>query len=138
MAPFMSGRESEGRRDRFASIREPRARTIDGQRAPSCLRGNALARCGAARGAVVRLDEVGYARRDLGAETGAVEHPIVSDVELQVMRLLFLRDADAQALRRFGLPDAGNIVVLSFDREKRDIADLGGLDRHAAMRHLAF
>ena len=41
------------------------------------------------------------------------------------------------AMRRLGLADAGNVVVLAFDREQRDAPDLRGIDRLAAMGHLA-
>ena len=36
-----------------------------------------------------------------------------------------------------GLADAGDVVVLAFDRHQRDAADLAGVDAAIAMRHLA-
>ncbi len=40
-------------------------------------------------------------------------------------------------MRRLGLADAGNVVVLAFDGQQRDALDLARIDRPAAMRHLA-
>ena len=40
-------------------------------------------------------------------------------------------------MRRLGLADAGNVVVLALDGEQRDRADRAGIDRFAAMHHLA-
>src|SRR6266705_494284 len=58
----------------------------------------APARTAAAAGAaaaVVGADEVGDPRRDLRAEPRAVEHAVMADAELQVMRLALVGDADA-------------------------------------------
>ena len=71
-----------------------------------------------------RRDEVGNARGDFGAETRAVEHAVMTDARLQPMRLPFGRKVDAQPVRRFGLPDAGNIVVFAFDGQQRHAPDL--------------
>ena len=42
---------------------------------------------------------------------------------------------DAEPVRRLGLAKAGNIVVLALDREQRDAADAGRIDRRAPMGH---
>ena len=73
--------------------------------------------------AVVRQDEIGDARRDLGAEARAVEHAVMADARLQVVRLLVVRKVRAELVRRLGLPDAGNVVVLALDGEQRDAPD---------------
>src|SRR4029077_9839884 len=61
--------------------------------------------------------EVGNSGRYFGAKTRTVEDAVVSDTWLQPMGLAIGRDIDAQTVRRFGLPDARNVVVLAFDRE---------------------
>ena len=61
----------------------------------------------------------------------------MADAGLQPMRLAIGRNVAAQAVRRFGLADAGNIVVLALDREQRHALDRGRIDRPAAMGHLA-
>src|SRR5262245_34939006 len=66
----------------------------------------------ALRALPVRRNEVGDARRDLAAEARAVEHAVVPDAELKVMGLALGRNAGAQPVRRFGLADAGNVVLL--------------------------
>ena len=86
---------------------------------------------------LLREHEIGDARRDLGAEARAVEHAVVADAELQIMRLALRRNVDAQPVRGLGLADAGNVVVLAFDGEQRGVADLARIDRPAAVRHLA-
>ena len=45
------------------------------------------------------------------------------------MGLAIGRNVDAQPVRRLGLSDAGNIVVLALDREQGDAADAAGIDR---------
>ena len=87
--------------------------------------------------AIVRQHEIGDARRDLGAEARAVEHAVMADGRLQVMRLVVGRNVRAQPMRRLGLADAGNVVVLALDRHQARRADLRRIDRTAAMRHLA-
>ena len=44
----------------------------------------------------------------------------MADAGLQVMRLVLGRNVDAQRVRGLGLADAGNVVVLAFDRQQRD------------------
>src|SRR3954447_13291214 len=69
----------------------------------------------AARGTgIIREDEVGDARHDFGAETRAVEHAVMADIGLQPVRLEVVGNVRAQPVRRFGLADAGNVVVLAF------------------------
>ena len=48
----------------------------------------------------------------------------MADAGLQLMRLALGRNVDAQPMRRLGLADAGNVVVLALDRQQRDAADL--------------
>ena len=92
---------------------------------------------GALRGVSHRQDEVGDTRSDFGSEARAVEHAVMADARLQPMRLTVRRYVDAEFMRRLGLADAGNIVVLAFDGEQRDALDRGKIDGPAAMRHLA-
>src|SRR5438874_12490956 len=73
--------------------------------------------------AIVGEDEIGDAGRNLGAEARAVEHAVMADARLQPVRLAFGGDVDAQPVRRLGLADAGNVVVLTLDGEQRDAAD---------------
>ena len=77
------------------------------------------------------------ARRDFLAEAGAVEDAIMSDVFLQMMHPQFIGDIDAQILRRLGLADAGNIVLLALDGHQPDPPDGAEIDGLAAMLHLA-
>ena len=82
-----------------------------------------------ARWTVVREHEIGHARGDLGAEARAVEHAVMADAGLQPMRLAVGRDVHAKPMRRLGLADAGNVVVLALDRQQRDAADRRRIDR---------
>src|SRR6187401_17149 len=52
---------------------------------------------------VTRQHKVGDAWGDLGAETRAVEHPIMPNGRLHVVNLVFGRNIDAQRVRRLGL-----------------------------------
>src|SRR5882672_1213010 len=79
--------------------------------------------------AVVRQHEIGNARLDFRAETRAVEHAIMADAGLKVMRLHVVRNAGAQFVRRLGLTNAGNVIVLALDGEQPDSLDLGEIDR---------
>ena len=54
------------------------------------------------------------------------------------MRLVLVRNIDAKRVRGLGLADAGNIVVLAFDRHQRNALDGGRIDAAAAMHHLPF
>src|SRR5713101_4851702 len=58
-------------------------------------------------------------RLDLGVGLGlppaAVEHPIMADFELKVVRLFCLWDPGTEIVRGDGLPDRANIVLLAFD-----------------------
>src|SRR6185437_1553065 len=92
---------------------------------------------GTAASAIVGQREVGDAGRDLGAEARAVEHAIVPDIRLEIMRLVLGRNSRAQSVRGFGLADAGNVVMLAFDRQQRDARDHARIDHAAAMGHLA-
>src|SRR5580698_4478638 len=49
-----------------------------------------------------RQDEIGNARRDLSAETRAVEHAVMADTRLQPVRLPVRWNIGAQCVRRFG------------------------------------
>src|SRR5690349_4897241 len=61
----------------------------------------------------------------------------MADTRLQPMRPAGVRKAGAEPVRGFGLADARDIVVLAFNRLQRDALDLAGIDRNAAMGHLA-
>src|SRR5271168_2413120 len=76
-----------------------------------------------------RQNEIGDARRDLGAEARAVEHAVMTDALLQPMGMAVRRDVRAQAVRRFGLADAGNVVELAFDSQERGVRDPARIDR---------
>src|SRR3984957_14767367 len=92
---------------------------------------------GAARRVTHRQDEIGKAWRGLGAETRTVEYAVMADAGLQPVGLAIRRNVGAQPMRRLSLADAGDIVVLAFDRKKCDPFDPGEIDRPAAMGHLA-
>src|SRR5690606_27311231 len=83
----------------------------------------------------VTCHEVDDARHDLGAETRAVEDAIMADLRLHVVRSHVLRDVHAQIVRRLRLADAGNVVILAFDGEQRDVLHRAQIDRFAAMLH---
>src|SRR5690606_31859917 len=65
--------------------------------------------------AAVAGHEVDDARHDVGAEARAVEDPIMPDRRLHVMNVFLRRDVDAEPVRRLGLAETGNVVVLAFD-----------------------
>src|SRR6188768_4407700 len=85
--------------------------------------------------AITRQHKVGNAWGDLGAETRAVEHPIMPNSRLHVVNLVFGRNIDAQRVRRLGLADARYIVVLPFDRHQGNTLDDTWVDGPAAMGH---
>src|SRR6186713_697426 len=73
------------------------------ERARSMLGGD-LQRWGAHRaGAVTRKHKIGDTRRDLCAEARAVEDAVVTNVWLQVVHLVFVRNIDAKRVRSLGL-----------------------------------
>ena len=117
-------RQSE---DLLTSLRPPR-RTTGPPR---------VARCGDLRVALAVGDEVGDARRDLGAEARAVEDAVVADLGLHVVR--------ARSSGMFGQsPCAASVwptpEMSSFSPStviRRDAADRREVDRLAAMHHLA-
>ena len=61
---------------------------------------------------------------------------MLADFRLQVVLPPRLRDVDAKFLRRMGLPDAGNVVLLAFDGQQTAIADRLRVDGLAAVPHL--
>jgi len=61
---------------------------------------------------------------DFIAPTPAIEHAIVPNTRLHVMKVRVGWHAGAQIVGRFGLPDATDVVVLAFDGDDRGIADL--------------
>ena len=88
-------------------------------------------------GAAMGQSEVDDARHDLGPEARAVEHAIMADLRLDVMDTHLLGDVDAQILGGFGLADAGNVVILALDGQKRDALDRAKVDPIALEHHLA-
>src|SRR5438105_14827002 len=79
--------------------------------AESGLGGDRAAPYSAHRTGIVRKYEIGDAWRDLGAKPRTVEHPVMPDGRLEVVRTTVRRDVDAQFVGRFGLADARNVVV---------------------------
>src|SRR5215471_7352562 len=90
-----------------------------GRRSGAAMRGAYQARADrtsrCALGQCHRQHEVGNSRCYFGAKPRAVENAVVPDTRLQPMRLAIRRDVDAQAVCRFGLPDARNVIVFAFD-----------------------
>ena len=68
-------------------------------------------------------DEFAHARVDFGAEAAAVEHAVMADALLQMVDPHGDRDVAADVVRRLGLADAGDVVVLSFHRHQRHMTD---------------
>jgi hypothetical protein len=60
---------------------------------------------------------------DVAAEAGAVENPVVAYLGLHVVHSHVIRYVGTYRLRRFRLTQAGNVVILTFDCEQRDVAD---------------
>src|SRR5262249_10098439 len=87
---------------------------------------------------VGRQHEISDAGGDLGPESRTVKHPIVADLSLQVVPLVFAGSIDAQGMRSFGLTDARDIVVLAFHRHQCNALDRAWIHAAATMRHLAF
>src|SRR5262245_31407520 len=85
--------------------------------------------------AITRQHKVGDAWGNLGAETRTVEHPIMPNGRLHVVNLVFGRNIDAQRVRRLGLADARDIVVLPFHRHQSNAPDSTWFDGTAAMGH---
>ena len=61
-------------------------------------------------------------RGNLGTEARAVEHAVVADRRLQLVALSSAGRLRAQGVRRLGLADAGDVVVLALDRHQGDVA----------------
>src|SRR6202035_2709480 len=85
--------------------------------------------------AIVGHHEVRDPRRDLGAKARSVEHAVMADTRLHPMGPALGGNVEAQPVRRLGLSEARDIVVLALDREQRDAADAGGIDLRAPVRH---
>src|SRR5262245_889955 len=85
--------------------------------------------------AITRQHKVSDAWGNLGAETRTVEHPIMPNGRLHVVNLVFGRNIDAQRVRRLGLADARDIVVLPFHRHQSHALDSTWFDGTAAMGH---
>src|SRR6185437_12557925 len=81
-----------------------------------------------ASGLGVGFDEAAYLGIDLGAPALAVEHAVMPDLGLEMMRLLALGQAGAEVERGSGLADGANVVVLALDAEERGLGDGLGLD----------
>src|SRR5262249_48482423 len=84
---------------------------------------------------IVRQHEVGDARGDFRAEPRSVEHAVMADPGLQPVWLVRVGNIDAKSVRRLGLTDARDVVVLAFDGHQSDTADLSGLHRLVAVGH---
>src|SRR5262245_55124544 len=108
--------ERSGRRCRRGAVTRRRRAADQG--------GDSAAASAARAAGIVGEHEVGDTRHDLGAETRTVEYAVVTHGRLQPMRLAMRRYVDAQRVRRLGLADAGNVVVLSLHGEQGDAADL--------------
>src|SRR4030042_3893681 len=63
--------------------------------------------------------EIADFRRYFGAKTGSVEHAIMADAGLQMVRAEAGGKVGAQSLRSHGLTDPRNVVLLAFDRHQR-------------------
>src|SRR5262245_13620338 len=115
-----------------------RGRAVTCRRGAADQAGDGATASAAARAAdIIGEHEVGDARHDLGAEARAAEYAVVTHGGLQPMRLAMVRYIDAERVRRLGLTDAGNVVVLALHGEQGDAADIGRIDADAAMGHLA-
>src|SRR3546814_4497253 len=67
----------------------------------------------------------------------AVEHPVVADARLDVVVVVLGRNAATQIMRRLGLAEAADVVLLAFHRHQRRAADLAAVDKLAAMHQAA-
>ena len=65
-----------------------------------------------------RQHEIGNARHDFRTKPRTVEHAVMSDTLLHVMHAAVIRYGRAQRVRGFGLAEAGDVVVLAFDRHQ--------------------
>lgn len=81
---------------------------------------NQLQMPGERRQRAMELPDPGH---DLIAETRAVEHAVMTDLVLLVVRFPCLRNAAAEILRRRCLAKPGDVVEFSFDGEEACVAD---------------
>src|ERR1700730_8985390 len=81
----------------------------------------------------MRAHEVAHARIDFGFETTSAEHAIMADARLNVVLAHSLGNAAADVVRGLRLSDAGNVVVLAFDREQRGLRNGAWADQSPAM-----
>src|SRR3546814_1386651 len=82
-------------------------------------------------------DHVAHPRLNLRAPARAVEHPVVADARLDVVVVVLGRNAATQIMRRLGLAEAADVVLLAFHRHQRRAADLAAVDKLAAMHQAA-
>src|SRR5690554_865033 len=89
--------------------------------------------CPVESGRRVCPDPILHHRRDTLAPLAAVEDAVVADILGEVVLLLLVGQVRSQIERGTGLADTGNVVALTFDREKGGVADGVGVDRLAAV-----
>src|SRR3546814_1472453 len=74
-------------------------------------------------------DHVAHPRLNLRAPARAVEHPVVADARLDVVVVVLGRNAATQIMRRLGLAEAADVVLLAFHRHQRRAAELAAVDK---------
>src|SRR3546814_8028660 len=66
----------------------------------------------------------------------AVEHPVVADARLDVVVVVLGRNAATQIMRRLGLAEAADVVLLAFHRHQRRAADLRSEEHTSELQSL--
>src|SRR5665213_1862789 len=85
----------------------------------------------------VSPDEVPHLRVNLVAPAPPVEDPVMADIGLDVAFLLAGFKAAEELMRRGGLADRANVVVLALDGQERGAGNGAGFDRTVAQGHFA-
>src|SRR4051812_35977164 len=83
------------------------------------------------------MNHVAHHRISLRRPAPAAEDAVMPDACLHVMLLHVRAQAAAEILRRKGLADGADIVLLALDGEEKRALDRAGIDTAAAMPHLA-
>src|SRR5690606_27162440 len=81
----------------------------------------------------MRIDELNDSRCDISPKPRTVEHTIVANDWLNMMGTLLLRYIHTEVMCGPGLANAGNIVLLAFDRHQRHFGDSRRLHQLAAL-----
>src|SRR5579862_7894770 len=86
---------------------------------------------GSLAGGIVLADEGADFGVGFGLPAAAVKDAVMADRRLQVVGVPGRREVAAKAVRRDGLADRADVVLLALDGHQRGLLDRAGIDRLA-------